>query len=651
MPAKNKTSSPSQGIRIRQKQDETPRCALSEDGFITYANTSFYELIGLKPGSKDSARNAFDLLTFADDDIDDAEKLKNLSTGTHRILLKEDRSIIAFHFDWLTSPNNTRYLIASQIDKSKSAISEKEIDTLLSQIQAATENSNEGLQRSLIATDPDLIHFINMSRDHMIVLDKTGKISKANQIFSDAMGYKLEELQKLSLVDLFHPDDTHLIRTAHVQIKRAYEKGAETTSEYEGRLITKSGTELWIEWRQTYLNNRIFASGRDITAYRKKQEDLLNQKKQLSEAEAIGRMGHWHWMVGEENISWSEELFRIFGVDSNHFLPTMRRITEMVHRRDTGRVIQIFQRAIIEHKNYDMEFRIIRPGGDVRYIQCEGRCEKDPNGDVIALYGIVQDITERVLYEKKLREAKDASEQAYAAKSRFLANMSHELRTPLNAIIGFSEIMQNQLLGPIDNPKYIEYASGIRDSGQHLLDLISDILDMSKIEAGKYSLDLSEVRVAEVLKTAAKMMEERAKEACVTLKIEDVCRENLILIADRRAIKQVFLNLLTNAIKFTEENGSVWVECQEREEYLSIKICDTGIGIPANKLASVLRPFEQVSTHYTRDYEGTGLGLSITKELVELHGGILVIESTVGIGTTVSVRLPYDASKKISASK
>ena len=229
--------------------------------------------------------------------------------------------------------------------------------------------------------------------------------------------------------------------------------------------------------------------------------------------------------------------------------------------------------------------------------------------------------------------------------------MSHELRTPLNAIIGFSEMIEHQLLGPVENKKYSEYATGIRESGEHLLDLISDILDMSKIEAGKYSLDLSSLRMGEIIKAAVKMVKGRAEEGKIRLEIDEEIAKDIKLVADARALKQIILNILTNAVKFTKEGGSVWMECHPREEHLTLKICDTGIGIPANQLASVLRPFEQVSTHYTKDYEGTGLGLSITKELVELHGGSINIESTVDIGTAVTIRLPYDASKFTAASR
>jgi signal transduction histidine kinase len=262
----------------------------------------------------------------------------------------------------------------------------------------------------------------------------------------------------------------------------------------------------------------------------------------------------------------------------------------------------------------------------------------------------MQDITERTLHERDLREAKESAEQAYAAKTQFLANMSHELRTPLNAIIGFSDMMQRQLLGPIGTEKYLDYIAGIRESGEHLLDLISDILDMSKIEAGKYELDLEEVNVSKIIRLATHMMEGRALDSEIKISI-DIKNEDLIIIADRRALMQVTLNLLSNAVKFTEPGGEVNIECIERTDYLSIKIHDTGIGIPANKLKTITQPFEQAASHYTRRHDGTGLGLSITKDLIDLHGGSLHIDSTVGIGTSVTVRLPYDAHKQTKKRK
>ena len=632
---------------------EAARCAISEDGEIIYASDSFYDLVNIPSENRDKSLSIFDIFIFAERGINEYPSLRDFNTGIHTILLNTDRSVIKFQFDWLTTPGQTRYLIASQVDKSRKTITEDDADRILTSISRTySPLTGDEKDTDFLIHDPaEMESLSRLSLEIMMIADKNGNLLRANKNFFDRIGYRPDEIHHLNFLDLFSTEEKPNARTHLVQIKRAIEKQITENCNFESSVITKDGEKIWVNWSQKNDKDRIYISGNDITEFVRKNEDLLNRQKQLSEAESIGRMGHWQWIVGENDISWSEEIFRMFGVDPNHFQPTIKRIDRMVHRRDLARVIQAFQRAMIEKQNYEMEFRVTRPGGEVRHIQCEGRCEKNEDNEVIALYGILQDITERTLHEQELHAAKDASEQAYAAKTRFLANMSHELRTPLNAIIGFSEMIEHQLLGPVGQIKYKEYATGIRESGEHLLDLISDILDMSKIEAGKYTLDLSEVNINDIMTAAAKMVKGRANENNINLDIENACEEGMKLIADARAVKQIILNVLTNAVKFTKTNGSIWAECYRREEHLIIKICDTGIGIPANKLAAVMRPFEQASSYYTKDYEGTGLGLAITKELIELHGGNMHIDSKVGIGTTVTLRLPFDASKHFNVSE
>lgn len=649
MAATRQNNDSPQGLTRRDPDAEPARCAFSESGDLLFASESFYDLVGVRASARQAARPLaiHDIFLFEDTSGETYPDLRTFETGENQLRIRADRSIVRFQIDWLETPDRQRFLIASQMDKSRRKISEEDAGVLLSRINKnlAREEEKPADTDGLIRQQSELLLLLGLSRDIMLVLDRSANIMRANNIFCDCVGYRAQEIGGLGFMDMFPADDRQIIRTHLVRLKRAMERNTNETTDFEARIIARDGQTIWCEWTAKNFLNKIYVTGRDITDIKNRQNDLQKREKQLSEAEAIGRMGHWRWSIDGDEISWSDEVYRIFGVDANHFRPTLRRINEMVHRHDLARVIQGFQRAIIEKKDYDMEFRIERPTGEIRYIFCEGRCEKDEEGEVNALYGILQDMTERILYERELRAAKDASEQAYAAKTRFLANMSHELRTPLNAIIGFSEMIEHQLLGPIQNKKYAEYATGIRESGEHLLDLISDILDMSKIEAGKYALDLSTVKMGEIVKAAIKMVKGRAEEGRINLEIPENIAQDITLVADARAVKQIILNLLANAVKFTKEGGSVWMECIPREEHFAIKIGDTGIGIPANKLASVLRPFEQVSSHYTKDYEGTGLGLSITKELVELHGGSIHIDSTVGIGTTVTVRLPYDANK------
>jgi two-component system cell cycle sensor histidine kinase PleC len=241
---------------------------------------------------------------------------------------------------------------------------------------------------------------------------------------------------------------------------------------------------------------------------------------------------------------------------------------------------------------------------------------------------------------EKYAEEKTRAEEANQAKSKFLANMSHELRTPLNAIIGFSEIMESGMFGPLGAEKYGEYCSDIRASGQYLLDVINDVLDMSKIEAGRIRLDFEELDLDRILADAMRVVSARAQDK--RLSVKSRIAEGLTLHADRRALKQIMLNLLSNAVKFTPDGGIITVRGRRCHEDAVFCILDTGIGIAKDALVRLGRPFEQVENQHTRSHQGSGLGLAIAKSLVELHGGNIQIRSAPGRGTIVRVRLPVE---------
>src|SRR5215831_14486717 len=239
---------------------------------------------------------------------------------------------------------------------------------------------------------------------------------------------------------------------------------------------------------------------------------------------------------------------------------------------------------------------------------------------------------------EKYAEEKTRAEEANQAKSKFLANMSHELRTPLNAIIGFSEIMESGMFGPLGSDKYREYCRDIHQSGQYLLEVINDILDMSKIEAGRIRLDAEQIELESFLNDAMRVVSGRADDK--RLKLTARIGRGIRLTADHRLLKQIMLNLLSNAVKFTPEGGRVTIRARATRGWISIAIADTGIGIPEDALARLGRPFEQVESQLTKSHEGSGLGLAIAKSLTELHHGAMRIRSTPGIGTMVLLRLP-----------
>ncbi len=265
---------------------------------------------------------------------------------------------------------------------------------------------------------------------------------------------------------------------------------------------------------------------------------------------------------------------------------------------------------------------------------------RDHTGTPINYLSIKEDITELKAASEALRNAKEDAEYANHAKSQFLASMSHELRTPLNAIIGFSQMIMAELFGPVGSQKYVEYLHDIHDSGEHLLELITDILDMSKIESGTLELHESDIEITRTAESCRKLVLNRAQDKHITL-TADLPKPSPVVRGDSVRIKQILINLLTNAVKYTPEGGDIALLCgTSANGDLEISIVDTGIGMTTEDIPRALEPFAQVSDIMSSPREGVGLGLYLTRTLVEMHGGRLSIESLPNQGTTVTVSLP-----------
>ena len=328
--------------------------------------------------------------------------------------------------------------------------------------------------------------------------------------------------------------------------------------------------------------------------------------------------------------------------------PTGRGYLDQIHVSDRIGFLAAIDRLRQGGARETVDIRIDRPRLEADaeqfvHMRVEMTALAGPDGALAAVVAQSRDISEEAkLKSESARKAAEA-ETANDAKTRFLAAVSHELRTPLNAILGFSDILSGEYFGKLENDRQREYVALIHQSGSHLLSVVNTMLDVSKIEAGRYELLTEPFVVADSVRACEQMLGLQARDKGITL-TSRVPRAIGEAVADQRAIQQVLINLVGNAIKFTDRGGIVTIDAAREGRDLILTVSDTGIGIPADKLDLIGQPFMQVQNEYTRKYEGTGLGLSLVKGLVALHGGSFAIQSRQGEGTVITVRVPADGS-------
>jgi len=379
---------------------------------------------------------------------------------------------------------------------------------------------------------------------------------------------------------------------------------------------------------------------RDITQRKKAEEALQESRERLQLAISGAGEGIWDWDLQNDQFYISSKLREMTGYKAQIIKPGSWM--KLIHPKDRD----AYRTNLINHlkgktPHFTAECRLRGPDGGQRWIRMSGMALRDQTGWAYRMAGSVGDITDKMEFHGKLIAAKDRAEIANRVKTEFLANMSHELRTPLNAIIGFSNVILSKLFGDL-SPRYLDYVENIHNSGEHLLEVINDILDVSHIEAGRMELHPKRITAEDIINSALRQIKERCRDAGLSLSLR-IAKDLPDLMLDEQRMRQVLLNILSNAVKFTPEGGKIKVKAlKNKAGAVVISVQDTGIGMSAEGLKIALIPFGQVDASLARRFDGTGLGLSLTKSFVELHGGTLHITSKIGVGTTVAVHIPAE---------
>jgi len=373
------------------------------------------------------------------------------------------------------------------------------------------------------------------------------------------------------------------------------------------------------------------------------KEALKNSEKRLMEAQRIAKIGSWEYHFDSDKVYWSEEMFRIFERDPETYTPQSDHFVSLFHPDDRAKIREGIDRAM-SGEVFNLDIRILLPNDRFKYVNLNAYFMRDDDDYYDKFAGTVQDIEQRKQVEEELRTAKKMAEESGRVKEQFLANMSHEIRTPMNAIIGFANLLlKEQEQFTEDQQKYIH---SIQHAGDNLMVIINDILDVSKFESGKFSLEMADFVLPDVVSNAVNMFKLKAQEKN-NLKLSYEIEEDVPyhLIGDSVRLNQILVNLISNALKFTEK-GHIKLMIKtlsqgKNKAKLRFTIEDTGIGIPKNKLNTIFKSFTQASSDTTRKYGGTGLGLTIVKKLVEFQQGNIEVESEVGKGTSISIDLPF----------
>ncbi|WAT18346.1 PAS domain-containing protein [Aurantiacibacter sp. MUD11] len=472
------------------------------------------------------------------------------------------------------------------------------------------------------------------------------------------LGFDVEEMVGQSPLAGIHPDD----RAHTLEVSESLLRGAKARiARY--RHLHKDGHYVWLEANfrtitdsETGLVKEFVGTVRDISdrtndELRSEEERarLRESTRLLQMAEAMANVGHWKVDLVSGSLFWSHEVYKIHGVPAN-FIPSLEKAVEFYHPEDREIVQRALERAIDQMEDFSFQARIVRPDGTLRHVVSVGQCEESVAGEVVGVVGVFKDITDTFAAARELQEARDKAEAAVAAKSAFLANMSHEIRTPMNSVIRFAELLANSGL----NRDQQGQARQIIESSHSMMPLLNDLLDFSKVEAGRLELREKATDLPHLLRGSRALVEPDAEAKgvrCELVVASDVPRW---IRADKLRLRQIILNLLSNAVKFTD-SGTVTLVAEVAEgvdgPLLNLAVRDTGIGIAGGKLDAIFGHFEQATPDIHGRFGGTGLGLAISRELALLMGGTLTVESELQEGSCFTLSVPLVTTSASAAAR
>ena len=515
---------------------------------------------------------------------------------------------------------------------------------------AATAAERRAAERAVSESEKRFRAVVEDQTDLICRFKPDGALTFLNEAFCRFHGKRSDELLGTKFFQTLSKEDA-AIPLSYINSLPA----DEPVVSFDHRLQSPDGRAVWHQYRVRRLflekgDTREFqAVIQDITQRKESEEALRASENQYRSL--IDHIPDVVWIADSHRdlIYISSNIVKVLGYSSVELTGNQQWL-DRIHPEDAARVELAYQRLFSDGENFDVEYRTCRKDGEWIWLHNRALATRF-RGGVMCADGIFLDVTQRRQTEAALHHTKDAAESANLAKSQFLANMSHELRTPLNAIIGFSEVLADKTFGDL-NERQLKYSNNILTSGRHLLQLINDILDLAKVEAGHVELMCNTFSVSKALSEVHTIVKALAHKKDIGLEFE-VAPELPALCADEGKFKQIMYNLLSNAIKFTPNGGKVLVTATRQDptgadlspagECLRVAVADTGIGINANDQERVFKEFEQVDSSYGRQQQGTGLGLALTKRLVEMHGGCISVESEgiEGKGSTFIFLIPF----------